>query len=177
MSQGSDYLEAYVWPKYKDPSGQLCQSLWRISHPKEDVQTIPKWFSELIETPIKSLLMLVYSSPKNWIVLKEPFKGFSIVIHKNRQGATLPMNQQKIELQIHQQEEFAQLSGLVEKAMLRLLKKSIEFGQGDVIELENEDGQVFCFPRAKFKFYLKELGFSDEQILNMSVNDTIEAAP
>lgn len=121
--------------------------------------------------------MLAYSSPKSWIILREPFKGFSVVIHKNKQGATLPMHQQKIELQIHQQEDFAQLSGFIEKAMLRLLRKSIEFGHGDVIELENEDAQVFCFPRAKFGFYLKALGFSEEQILNMSASDNIETAP
>ena len=173
MAVSRDYLEAIIWPRYERASESLCQALWGISNPKHAGLSSPHWFNEIIEVQFKSILILVFSSPFTWIVLPGPVPGFSVVVFKKAHGASNDAPQQRLSLKNHSFDQFDELAQLVEKAVVKLLNKTIASTPGDVVELENEDGNVFCFPSQKLHQYLTALGFSPEQIPNLLTIDDI----
>ena len=174
MSISRDYLESVLWPRYKGSAEALCQSIWSLANPKQSGVPSPAWFDEIVVVQLKSILMLVFSTTQSWIILPEPVPGFTIVFYKKPQGASNAAPQQQLSLRSHSFDQFSELALLVEKAVVKLLRKIVGSGAGDVIELENEDGHVFCFPRAKMHEYLKALGFSEEQIPKLvSVDDIV----
>ena len=174
MALSRDYLESIIWPKYEDSARELCQALWTVANPKQAGVASPDWFDEIVEVQLKSILMLVFSMPQAWIILPEPLPGFTVVIYKKPQGATAEAPQQRLSLRNHTFDQFSELAQLVEKAMVKFVKKVVSTGSGDVIELENEDGHIFCFPRPKMHQYLAELGFAEDQIPKLLSMDDVE---
>jgi hypothetical protein len=175
MALSQEHLEAIVWPRYKDAAAELCQALWALANPKQALVKSPGWFNEIVEIQVKSVLMLVFSTPQAWVVLPEPVPGYTVVLFKKQRVANIQTQQQKLILRGHGFDQFNELARLVEKAMAKLLKKAVQSGSGDVVELENEDGHIFCFPRSKMETYLRALGFSDEQIPKLLSIEDIES--
>lgn len=175
MAMSRDYLESILWPRYQSATAQLCQEVWGVANPKQAAVPSPCWFNEIIELQVKSMLMLVFSTPQAWIILPEPIPGYTVVVYKKPHGATTEAPQQKLSLRNHSFDQFSELAQLVEKAMVRLMRKVVNSSSGDVVELENEDGHIFIFPRPKIQEYLKALGFADEQIPKLLTIDDIES--
>lgn len=174
MALSRDYLESVLWPKYKDAGHDLCQEVWAVANPKQAGVPSPSWFNEIVELQLKSVIMLVFATAQSWVVLPEPIPGFTLVVYKKPQGATSGAPQQRLSLRNHSFDQFSELAQLVEKATVKLVKKVVGSGSGDVVELENEDAHIFVFPRAKMQQYLRALGFSEEQIPKLLSVDDIE---
>ena len=107
--------------------------------------------------------------------MPEPIPGFTVVVYKKTQGASIEATQQKLSLRNHTIDQFGELAQLVERAAVKLVKKVVGSGSGDVVELENEDGHIFVFPRAKMQQYLRALGFGEDQIPKLLSVDDIES--
>lgn len=174
MPLSRDYLEAVLWPKYKDPARDLCQGIWGMANPKQAGVPSPAWFNEIVELQVKSILMLVFSTPQSWVVVPEPIPGFTLVVYKKPRGAPMAATQQKLSLRNHTFDQFGELAQLVERAAVRLVRRAVGAGSGDVVEMESEDGHVFVFPRAKMAQYLRALGFAEEQIPKLLSVEDIE---
>jgi hypothetical protein len=174
MALSRDHLESIIWPKYKEAGLELCREVWMVANPKQANVASPSWFNEIVELQLKSIIMLVFATPQSWVVLPEPIPGFTMVVFKKPQGATLESPQQKLSLRNHTFNQFSELSQLVEKATVKLVKNVVGAGAGDVVELENEDGHVFIFPRSKMQQYLKALGFDESQMPKLLSIDDIE---
>lgn len=175
MGLSLNHLESILWPKYKGPTGSLCQAIWGVANPKQAAVASPEWFNEIVELQIKSMLMLVFSSPQSWVIFPEPIPGFATVVYKKPRGAANEAPQQKLGLRHHSLDQFSELAQLVEKAAVTLMRKALNDSSGDVVELENEDTHVFVFPRVKMEPYLKAMGFSDDQIPRLLSVDDIQS--
>ena len=162
-----DQMETYIWPRYRDSATCLGQVCWDLAKPKKGLvpPNPPSWFDEIICSQIKMLLMAVFSSPNNWLVIPEAVKGFAMVIYKKpKLSAQVNPVHSKINLKYHSFDQFCEFSKLVEKTLAHLFGLIMKDSGGDVIELENEDANIYVFPVGKLEEYLRALGFSEEQI-------------
>lgn len=181
MSSGvtTAQLEGIIWPRYKEPADALANAAWniaKVANPKMAmVQTPPNWFTEIFAIQAKALLNLAFSSPHPWVVMPEPIQGFTIVMYKTPRGALTPITQSKLQLRYHTFDQFNEFSQLVEKTLVKIIKGYMKANNGDVIELENDDGVIYVFPKAKMEKYLLQLGFAQEQIPRLLSVDDIES--
>lgn len=174
MAYARDHLEAIIWPNYRADVVALCQAIWVVANPKQSEVRSPEWFNEIVETQAKSMLLTVFATQQSWVIFPEPMPGFTVVVYKKPRGAASPVQQQKLQLRHHSLDQFSELAQLVEKAMVKLLKRVTADPANDVAKLENEEATMFIFPRPKMAEYLGKLGFSEEQIPKLLTVDDIE---
>ena len=171
-----DQMESYIWPRYKESATDLSQVCWDLAKPKKGLvpPNPPAWFDEIIIAQMKMLIMAVFGAPQKWMIIPEVVKGFSMVINKKtRLSQSVSASSSKINLRYHSFDQFSEFSKLVEKTLVHLIGLVMKDSGGDVIELENEDGNVFIFPISKMSEYLLALGFSQEQIPQLLTLDDV----
>lgn len=156
-----------MWPRYKDNVMALAELSWsKAPTPANGMKDpkAPEWFKEIIELQAKGLLNLVFSSTSSWVVVPEAVQGFSLVVYKKPQEAVNAERQSELKLRNHSFDQFNELSALVQRILVMMIKQTLKQNQSEIMELENEDMHMFIFARSKMEVHLRALGFTDEQI-------------
>lgn len=174
MSEMSDQtiFESVIWPKYKEPVQNLCQSCWRIAQATNDkvaqIKEVPVWFTEIVQVHVKAMLALCFSAPNQWLVFPEFLEGYSLVVYKFEKK-TQSLISPNVVSSSKRLQDVSDIGRMVEKTIVQIIK-GYTLANGSVIEMENEDGMFYIFPKIKLIQYLKELGFTDDQIQRMGLN-------
>ena len=160
-----DQIESVVWPRYKKSVESLAQLCWDMAKPKKGMVPLspPGWFDEIFTIQSKNILVSIFCTDFSWIVFPEPITGLTAVVYKKNNNKNL-QGKLSINLKYHSFDQFCGFSRLVEKTLSALILGLMKKTGLDIIELENEDINIFIFPTEKSNIYLKALGFKSEQI-------------